>query len=306
MTKTVIGLFANNNDATAALREIKDAGIGRETTTFVQQSEPQLTSRLVEAGIPQQDAALFSDGVAKGNRLIVVQGITNDDAQQANAIMERYNVVDISRQMSGLRTSSTASSQASAATMKTNQYEGQDMVVPIVEEELRIGKRMVEGGGVRVSTRIEEVAVNEQVTLRDETVAVERRSVDRPVTDADLTSMQDRTFEMREHDEEAVVSKQARVVEEVVVRKDATERTETVQDSVRRTRVDVDQLAGQSTGSGMTSADETLDVATSSTTSEEGAIERGASKMGNAVERAVGADIDRDGDIGRRDQRNNV
>lgn len=306
MTKTVIGLFANNNDATAALREIKDAGIGRETTTFVQQSEPQLTSRLVEAGIPQQDAALFSDGVAKGNCLIVVQGITNDDAQQANAIMERYNVVDISRQMSGLRTSSTASSEASAATMKTNQYEGQDMVVPIVEEELRIGKRMVEGGGVRVSTRIEEVAVNEQVTLRDETVAVERRSVDRPVTDADLTSMQDRTFEMREHDEEAVVSKQARVVEEVVVRKDATERTETVQDSVRRTRVDVDQLAGQSTGSGMTSADETLDVATSSTTSEEGAIERGASKMGNAVERAVGADIDRDGDIGRRDQRNNV
>ena len=62
--------------------------------------------------------------------------------------------------------------------------------------------------------------------------------------------MHDETIEVHETDEEAVVDKQARVVEEVVVRKDAQERTETVQDTVRRTHVDVDEVAGQTTTSG--------------------------------------------------------
>jgi hypothetical protein len=52
---------------------------------------------------------------------------------------------------------------------------------------------------------------------------------------------------VKEFAEEPVVSKQARVVEEVRIRKDATERTETVRDSVRRTEVNVENV-GESTG----------------------------------------------------------
>ena len=136
--------------------------------------------------------------------------------------------------------------------MNTNLYEGQDLVLPIVEEQLRIGKRAVERGGVRVRTHVEDVPVNEQVTLRDETVAGRatpgqpRGDGRRPGGDARRHHRGDET------DEEAVVSKEARVVEEVVVRKDAQERTETVQDSVRRTQVDVDEMSGQTTTSGAT------------------------------------------------------
>jgi uncharacterized protein (TIGR02271 family) len=195
--------------------------------------------------------------------------------------------------------------------MNTSLYEGQDMVVPIVEEQLRIGKRAVERGGVRVRSRIENVPVTEQVTLREETVQVERRAVDRAVTDADLAAMHDETIEVTETDEEAVVDKQARVVEEIVVHKDAQERTETVQDTVRRTQVDVDEVAGQTTTSGTARTvgaitGSTVDVDTASTATDEGAIERGASKLGNTLEGATGADLDRDGDVGRRDPRNNV
>ena len=260
---------------------------------------------------------LFSEGVGQGNQLIVVQGIADDDAEQAAAIMDRHHVVDLSRRQPNYRpqslqrtASSTTSSAASSTAMNTNLYEGQDMVVPIVEEQLRIGTRAVERGGVRVRTHIEEVPVNEQVTLREETVQVERRPVNRAVTDADLAAMHDDTIEVTETDEEAVVSKEARVVEEVVVRKDAQERTETVQDTVRRTQVDVDQVAGQTTTSGTArsvgATGSTVDVDTSSTATDEGTIERGASTLGNATERATGADIDRDGDVGRRDPRNNV
>jgi len=187
-----------------------------------------------------------------------------------------------------------------------------EVKIPVVEEELRVGKRQVERGGVRVFTRVEEVPVNEQVTLREETVNVHREAVDRPVTDADITNFQEGSFEVRERDEEAVFDKQARVVEEVHIKKQAEEHTETISDTVRRTDVDVEQIPGTARTSGtetvgrigtqgVTGSDTTL----SGTSSDEGTIERGASKLGNAVEGATGADIDRDGDVGQRDPRNN-
>jgi uncharacterized protein (TIGR02271 family) len=112
--------------------------------------------------------------------------------------------------------------------------------IPVVEEELQVGKRQVQRGGVRLYTRITERPVEETVRLRDETVHVERRSVDRPASEADLAASKEGTIEITETDEEPVVRKQARVVEEVVVSKDVQEQTETVQDRVRRTEVDVE------------------------------------------------------------------
>jgi stress response protein YsnF len=81
--------------------------------------------------------------------------------------------------------------------------------------------------------------VQEQVTLREEHVDIERRPVDRPLSDADR-AFQERTIEAEERREEAVISKEARVVEEVVVRKEADQRTETISDTVRKTEVDVE------------------------------------------------------------------
>ena len=48
-----------------------------------------------------------------------------------------------------------------------------------------MGKRAVESGRVRVYGRVTEKPVEESVQLRDERVNVERRAVDRPVTDVD-------------------------------------------------------------------------------------------------------------------------
>jgi stress response protein YsnF len=94
-----------------------------------------------------------------------------------------------------------------------------------------------------------EKPVQEQVTLRDETVSVERRPVaeGRPVTNPDFT---DKVVEVTENAEEAVVSKAARIKEEVVIRKEATERTETVRDSVRREDVEITKDAGVERSSG--------------------------------------------------------
>lgn len=114
--------------------------------------------------------------------------------------------------------------------------------IPIVEEQMNIGKREVETGGVRVRSRIVERPVEESLRLRVERVHVERNPVNRPATEADLNSFREGTIEMTQREEVPVVSKEARVVEEVSVGKQVDERTETVRDTVRNTEVDVEDF----------------------------------------------------------------
>ena len=116
--------------------------------------------------------------------------------------------------------------------------------IPVVEEELAVGKRTVETGGVRVQKEVTAKPVEENVRLHEEHVTVERRPVNREVTPDDLHAFESSTIEMREMAEEAVVEKRARVVEEVVVGKESSERTEHISDTVRRTDVKIEPITG--------------------------------------------------------------
>jgi uncharacterized protein (TIGR02271 family) len=118
-------------------------------------------------------------------------------------------------------------------------------VIPLAEERIRVGKRDVSHGRVRVRSYVVETPVNEQVNLREEHVQVDRRPVDRAATAGD-DLFRERTIEAEEHAEEAVVSKDVRVREEVALRRDQTERNETISDNVRRTEVEVeDERTGE-------------------------------------------------------------
>jgi uncharacterized protein (TIGR02271 family) len=123
------------------------------------------------------------------------------------------------------------------ATATTN-AEGEE-VLQAAEERLRVGKREVERGGVRVRSYVREIPVEEQVALREETVRVERRPVDREVTAGDDV-FREKEIEAVERDEEAVVAKEARVTEEIAIGKDVDTRTETVRDTVRKQEVEVE------------------------------------------------------------------
>lgn len=122
---------------------------------------------------------------------------------------------------------------------------GSDAAIPVVQEQLKVGKRDVQRGGVRVYSRVVETPVEESVTLREEHVHVERRPVDQMLDPDTAAAFQEQTIEMREQAEEAVVQKTARVVEEVVVSKDVSQRQENINDTVRHTEVEVEQLGQQ-------------------------------------------------------------
>jgi len=110
-----------------------------------------------------------------------------------------------------------------------------------------VGKREVQRGGTRVRRVVTEIPVEEQVVLRDETVRVDRHAVDQGVASESTDLFTEQTFEFTETDEEAVVAKEAHVIEEVVVGKQVEERTETISDTVRRTDVEVEQIAASDT-----------------------------------------------------------
>ena len=106
-------------------------------------------------------------------------------------------------------------------------------MLPIIEGELHVGKRVVETGGTRLRSRIIERPVAETLRLREEHVWVERNLVNRPATEADLNNFREGTIKMTEQAEVPVVSKDARVVEEVSLSKEVEEREETIRDTVR-------------------------------------------------------------------------
>jgi uncharacterized protein (TIGR02271 family) len=220
---------------------------------------------LANMGVPEEEAGYYAEGVRRGGTLVTV-ATADDRADDVAAIMSRHNPVDIDERAGRWREEGwtgydrnakpytaeqvrterekyhTADTGHTARPKQTTRTERDEAKLPVVEEELQVGKRQVQRGGARVHTHVTERPVEENVRLREEHVDVERRPVDRPVSEADRGAFRDETFEVTETAEEAVVGKRARVIEEVVVSKDVGERTEKVSDTVRRTDVDVERV----------------------------------------------------------------
>jgi uncharacterized protein (TIGR02271 family) len=110
-------------------------------------------------------------------------------------------------------------------------------VIPLAEEQVEIGKRRVDHA-TRIRRYVVESPVERQVTLRDETVEIERR---RPVegTSPGAGAFEERTVEVHTSSEQPEVTKTANIAEEVVVHKTVTDRPETIRETVRKEQVEV-------------------------------------------------------------------
>ncbi len=216
-----------------------------------------LTGALINWGVPEEEAEFYAEGVRRGSTLVAVKA---DDGRvnEALRLMNRFGPVDVRERSSQWRsegwngfnadsaTGTTTPRTMSSAAMRPSAARNveTEAAIPIVEEELHVGKREVDKGGVRVHSYLEEKPVRESVELREESVYVERRPVDRSVDAGTIDAFQERTYEVRERAEQVVTDKQARVVEEVVVGKKVDKHVETVEDTVRRTRVEVEKMGG--------------------------------------------------------------
>jgi len=192
-------------------------------------------------------AGHYEDAVARGETVLIVDLADDRELEIVRSVMSTLGgSVDVEGRrpppaaegIAGEAVAPAAGERAAASTPEAS------TVVPVVEEELQVGKRTVARGGIRVVKRIVETPVSEAIRLIEERAVVERRPVDRAATEADFAAFGDGTLEVRERTEEPVVAKAARVVEEVVVGKEVHEREETISDSVRRTDVDIEPIGG--------------------------------------------------------------
>jgi uncharacterized protein (TIGR02271 family) len=213
-----------------------------------------LVGALIDLGIPEEQSHRYAEGVRRGGTLVTVQ--TDDQrANDALQIMNRHNPTDINRRSDMWQQDQWSGFDANAQpmtdeqlTMERSRYQeeipttGGDMTLPVIEEDVQVGKQEVDRGGVRIHSFETQRPVEQDVSLRKEKVNVDRKPVDRPATDADMNSFRDSIYEVKETEEVPVVNKNARVVEEVHVNKDVSQETETVRDTARRTDVEVEQL----------------------------------------------------------------
>jgi stress response protein YsnF len=204
--------------------------------------------------------------IARSGTVVSVQTESSSMATRAAEILDECGAIDVdeqSRARSGMTSSeneSTFGASVSPGTpvasadsfdenLSTNSSSRSGMTddidnrsIPVIEEELQVGKREVERGGVRLRSRIIERPVEESLRLREEHVSVDRTPTNRPASESDFDTFREGEIEVRERSEVPIVNKEARVVEEINLRKDVREREETVRDTVRRTEVEVDKL----------------------------------------------------------------
>jgi len=114
-------------------------------------------------------------------------------------------------------------------------------VIPVGEETLNVGTRRMAGETTRVRRIVVETPVEQDVSLREERVVVERRKPTGASATATQGILTETAVEMSDSFEVAEVWKSVRVTEEVVLRREVTERHETVRDTVRRDEVVVEQ-----------------------------------------------------------------
>lgn len=266
MTHTVVGLFDNRSSAGAATQELIQKGFMRENIDVsnrkIGASDSSTQIAVTESGISESISNFFSSlfgndkttarnytyAAGDADAIITVQVDSPERAVEAAAILDRYGAIDVdARSLRYNRQNVQQNFTGTSAATTQNAADNQGAAtIPVIEEQIQIGKQVVRQGGARVRSRIVEKPVEAALRLREEHVVVNRRPVNREVTGADLANFREGEIVITEHAEIPVVGKQARVVEEVIIGKNVTEREEIVRDTVRRSEVEVEQVDNES------------------------------------------------------------
>ena len=283
-TRTITALFDTRTEAMQTVSELVRDGVPRTAVRVTPEDDHAVTgttsydtsrdekgfwASLGDLFMPDEDRHSYAEAMHRGSIMVSVV-VDGAHADRAEDILEQRGTVNVEEREgawrkegwtgysavnSGEVATGSATAAASSGSLSSggpgirNMADG-DQVIDEVEEQLRGGKRQVNTGRVKVRSYVTETPVSEAVNLRSETVQVERRPVDRPLGVTE-DAFRERTIEAVATSEEAVVSKEARVTGEVLVRKQASDRTETVTDTVRSTKVEVedDRIASSTTAS---------------------------------------------------------
>ena len=202
--------------------------------------------------LPAERSHRYAEVMRRGATLLVAH-VPDGEATALAHQLDQMGSLDLDASESRWRKEGwngyDASSPAYDASSGTSErmawkQETADRDLDVVEEHVSVGKREVDRGGVRVRTFVVETPVDTSVQLREEHIQVQREAVDERISAgaADASFTEDE-FVVTAKGEEAVVGKEARIVERVHVGKTAETRTEEIHETERRKDVEVEQIA---------------------------------------------------------------
>ncbi|AME27239.1 MULTISPECIES: YsnF/AvaK domain-containing protein [Burkholderiaceae] len=188
-----------------------------------------------------EEVGHYKEAVRRGGALLTVTVVDEAHVVLVRSTLHEAGAVDIDERVAHWKSTGYAGYDATTQPYTDDEVSADRQAFSVVRESLDVGKREVQTGGVRVYSRVTETPVTESVNLREEHATIERRPVDRVATAADL---QGGSIEIRETAEHAVVAKTAHVIEEVVVGRESSERTETINETLRGNEVEVERVPG--------------------------------------------------------------
>ena len=269
---TIVAVYDTAASAEAAVRALEAAKVpssaisrhsqqgslsGSTTTSAPAAGEERGFWSSLFGSEPDHDTAVYDRSMAGGSTVVSVR-VPEDHHESVAAILESHNPIDLDERAesyglasgsasgvsSSLGMSGSSIGAATGLTTGATAATTKDGVIQLAEESLQVGKRAVAGGTTRIRRYVVATPVEKEVSLHSERVVVERHPVTGTVATgtADFT---DRTIEMTETEEQAVVSKTARIVEEVALRKEASDRVETVKDTVRRQEIEIETVPSE-------------------------------------------------------------
>ncbi|MBV8092745.1 MAG: DUF2382 domain-containing protein [Acetobacteraceae bacterium] len=217
MTDSVIGLVEDLKTAQVVRRELAKVGCADRTITILgEEDADNVFEALTERGQEEDVARRYGEAVRHGGIVVTAEA---KDVDRALEVLNRFHKSP--EELIERRQPETARGQS-------------------VEEELRVGKEQTTTGK-RLVKEVSEQEVEKPITLREEEIEVERNQEERRLSPEEAErALQEGTVEVIAVKEQPVVSKEARVTEEVTLRKQASERQENIRDTVRRSEVKVE------------------------------------------------------------------
>lgn len=249
-THEVTAFYDDHTQAQQAIERLRAADIPADDVRIVEGNDPSANAgtrpdedkgfldKLGDFFMSDEDRHTYAEGLHRGGYVVSAR-VSREYHERVAEILDDEHSVDLDSRSNEWRNEGWTGHDRDISADRHPSADATDETLEVTEERLKVGKRDVSHGRVKVRSYVVEDEVSEDVALTHEEVDVQRRPVDRPVDNAD-TAFRERTVEVEETAEEAVVEKEARVVEEIDVSKHAETETATVSDTVRRTEVEVD------------------------------------------------------------------
>ena len=256
--QTVVAAFDTAAHAQAAVDALRAGGFHPDDISVFDKAriamrESGLWQRLFGGGLHQHEADVYNQAIDRGGVVVTVR-VPDNEVAHATGILDIHRPIDVHDRAvtTGIAPAArveTAAAAIAAAPLAVAQKvavspklaDAHDEVLRLAEEQLEVGKRMVETGKTRVRRFVTERDVSADVTLHEEHADIIRRAVTDPKYIGEI-DWADSTIEIVETAEQALVGKTARVVEEVGLRKIGSDHVETIRDKVRRQQVEIERL----------------------------------------------------------------